>query len=359
MSKKVIIMMVAVFSLLAVPAMVSFESEDLSADGVTLIDSRGVTLNLSEPATHVASFGAFCTNTLISIGKLDSAAVLDAGSKYSSSGIEEVKDYSDDMFVTVSGANKDQVLQKMQALYAEGKWDKGKDVIIGYGYASYMGEGNLWNILEADGFKVFACYPSSYDGIVDVVLAIEKITGTDNTASENMKYVKTYISETLEDKGITTKVTCIYVSFSSGILKLANTGSVTADFIEYAGGDNIAEDSAKTSPTYSSDIGAVKLMKPQFVLLDGYYVGTAQDFADELDDSSIGVLKMEKDWNTYCPKASEGLWNVACLLYPEIFEGDIPVMRSQEPDNTWVYAGVAVTAIAAISIAAVYFVKRR
>ena len=157
-------------------------AEDGSADstGIIITDSRGVITNLTEPAVHVASFGAFATNTLVDIGMLDKAVIFDASSEFNKSAIPEMQGMPADRFVTVSSSNKDMVVQTMLDLVDDGKWNKSSDVVLGYGY-SYLN--TVWVILEDYNFKVVTFYPNSYDGIVQVVEDIENMTGANHSAS--------------------------------------------------------------------------------------------------------------------------------------------------------------------------------
>ncbi|HRR66331.1 MAG TPA: hypothetical protein P5063_01635, partial [Methanomassiliicoccales archaeon] len=133
---------------------------------ISVTDSRGEVTNLTGPAVHVASFGAFATNTLVDIGMIDKAVIFDAGSEFDKSGIPEMRNISEDRFVMVSSANKDMVVQRMLALVDEDRWNKSSDVVLGHGY-SYLS--SVWNALEDLGFHVVTFYPDSYDGIVQVV----------------------------------------------------------------------------------------------------------------------------------------------------------------------------------------------
>ena len=273
----------------------------------------------------MASFGAFATNTLVDIGYLEKAAIFDAGSEYNKSAIPEMMGMPLNKFITVSAANKDAVIQTMLDLVDNSTWNKTTDVILGYGYNSYS---TMWSDLEGFGFNVVTFYPNSYLGVVQVVRDIETIVGADHNVSSQMVYVKTYISETLSNAGIDEtpeKVTALYASYSSNTLKLGNNGSVTVDFINFAGGINVAEDPIKASPTYAVDFSAILQLNPDIVLLDGYYTGTADDFSTLIGNLTMPVYKLSKSWNSYCPDAGIGLWTIACLFYPEQFSGEMPV----------------------------------
>lgn len=351
--------MVLAMLMVAVPLTVQGDAADDAAISIT--DSRGVTTNLTAPAAHVASFGAFATNTLVDIGMLDKVAIFDSGSAFNKSAIPEMVNVSADHFVTVSSSNKDMVVQTMLDLVDDGKWNKSGDVVLGYGY-SYLS--SLWSTLEGYGFRVITFYPNSYDGIVQVVRDIETVTGADHEVSDHMNFVKEYIADTLQEEGIVNesqKAKALYVSYSNNVMWLANNGSVTADFITFAGGVNVAENPDKDPIRYSTDLTAILQLDPDFVLLDGYYPGTAEEFKASISNDDMTVYKLNKSWNSYCPDATEGLWAVACLFYPDHFEGELPVDQGDGDDgagNTMVYAIVGI-AIVVVAIAAVFLLRRK
>ncbi len=332
---------------------------EMEGNEISITDSRGVTTNLTQPANHVASLGAFATNTLVDIGYLDAAVIFDTYSEYNESSIPEMMGMPADMFIKVSSSNKDAVIQTMLDLVDTGTWNKTTDVIFGYGYGSYS---VMWSELEGYGFHVISFYPNSYDGIVQVVEDIETVMGANHSISQQMTFVKTYIADTLSDEGIDEPdefVTALYASYSGGNLKLGNTNSVTVDFINYAGGVNVAENANKTTPTYAVDFSAILQLNPEIVLLDGYYDGTAGNFSALIDNDDIEVYKLNKSWNSYCPDAMVGLWTVACLFYPDIFEGDIPVEGVVDDGNEGEYTTIIAVIGICIVLVAVAFVLLR
>ncbi|HOO04831.1 MAG TPA: hypothetical protein PLJ11_08935, partial [Methanomassiliicoccales archaeon] len=97
------------------------------------------------------------------------------------------------------------------------------------------------------------------------------------------------------------------------------------------------------------------------VLLDGYYPGTAEEFKRWIGSDDITVYKLNKSWNSYCPDATEGLWAVACLFYPEYFEGELPVEEGEAADDGWnmmIYGAIGI-AVVAVAVAAVLLTRRR
>ncbi len=99
------------------------------------------------------------------------------------------------------------------------------------------------------------------------------------------------------------------------------------------------------------------------MLLDGYYAGTAEDFKDSIGDDDMNVYKLNKSWNSYCPDATEGLWAVACLFYPDYFQGEVPIdvedtQDDDAGDNTMIYVVVGI-AVMVVAIAAVFLMRRK
>ena len=359
LSKTVAMLMVLALVATALP--VSAQSDRAVEGPITITDSRGVITNLTQPAAHVASFGAFATNTLIDVGELDKAVIFDAGSEFNKSSIPEMAGIPLDKFITVSSANKDAVVQRMLELADLGTWNKTTDVIFGYGYDSYSA---MWSELESYGFHVITFYPHSYDGIVQVVEDIESVAGSNHSVSQRMTYVKEFISDELSEAGIDQAnefVKALYVSYSGNELKIGNNGSVTVDFINYAGGVNVGRDANKTSPTYSVDPTAIIQLNPDIVLLDGYYSGTADDFKAQaqITDSGIEVFKLNKSWNSYCPDAMVGLWTIACLFYPNVFEGDIPSQGNADGNGGIDTMMIAIVGIAIVLLATVLILAMR
>jgi hypothetical protein len=109
-------------------------------------------------------------------------------------------------------------------------------------------------------------------------------------------------------------------------------------------------------PTYAVDLTAIVQLSPDFVLLDGYFTGSAEDFSALLGDDSIHVFKMNKTWNSYCPDATVGLWTVASLFYPQYFDGEVPLEPSDDggDDNTMLYLAVGAVVVLVVVVAVVF-----
>lgn len=358
-----LVAIMAMFVLMTAGIPIMAEATTYGVEGaISITDSRDVTTNLSQPATHVAAFSAYITNTLVDIGNLSNAVIFDYYSSYSQSGIVEVQNHSSDLFINVNTANSDMVVQRMLGLVDNGTWNKTNDVIFGSGY-SYLS--SVWTELEDEGFKVITFYPKTYDDIVQVVGDIETVLGANHSVSDQMGYVKTFINEVLTENEVlnsTDKVKVVYVSWSSGNFKLGNNGSVTTDFINITGGINVAEDPSKATPSYTADATAILQMDPDFVLLDGNYPNTADYFSsDVLLNSEISVYKLNKSMNSYCPDAMTGLWTMACLFYPDHFNGTIPVEEADDAgdgNDIIIYAGIGIIVII-VAVALVLITKRR
>ena len=52
-----------------------------------------------------------------------------------------------------------------------------------------------------------------------------------------------------------------------------------------------------------------------------------------------------------------GVWTMACAMYPDIFEGDVPTIPSEESD-TLLYVAAVVVVVAIIAVIAVIFMRK-
>ena len=142
------------------------------------------------------------------------------------------------------------------------------------------------------------------------------------------------VSDALDSSGIDTapeKVRAVYVSYSGDVLYIGNFGSLATDMIGLAGGTNVGMDVNRSEVRYSADFSTISALQPELVLLDGYYSGTSEEFSALINDTNITVFKLNKTWTSYCPDVTDGVWAVACEMYPSLFEGATPLNMSYGP----------------------------
>ena len=88
---------------------------------------------------------------------------------------------------------------------------------------------------------------------------------------------------------------------------------------------------------------------------------TVYDFRTEYlgGDTQRKVVQLKSEWNNYGPDAMDGLMVVAQSMYPDIF-GEYVVDEGGSPgdNNTLLYVGAAVAAIAIIAVAYILLMRR-
>lgn len=286
-----------------------------SSGAVTITDSTGKTITLDEPAGKVATLGYGFTISVIDLGFKDKIVAYDNSSTYASSNNEKVKDMDVINVGSAFSSNKDAIVAKMIQAVNDSIFDKNKDVIILNNYSGTISPGSTRDMLEGEGFKV-ACYGgSSYDDVLFIVRSISDIVGGDkDNVIGHMEEVKTTVSDKTKDIADLDKRGAMYVAVYSGNITISNTG-IAASMIEMAGGKNLGNNGASTS-THVESASYILQANPHVVFLDGNYAGSAEDFQnDVLKTTAVKVVKLEKDWNNFCPSVTYGLEAVYAELY--------------------------------------------
>ena len=363
---------------LAATAVLIIPIDDSSAaDAITVTDGRGTSVKFDEVASHVVTCGKGPTATVIQLGQLDKIVVCDS---YSKNGTEEV--FNDlktriaegkvkaDGNVYSSGldAFKTNVIAAADTEKG-GTFDKDKDVIILT--ASAANNTSLNTYFSTAGFKKILIWDSitEYDQIIDFATAVSKVlTGSVSDKVKSMELVEKTISDKLTEKGVAEadKMKSIYIRVSSSNLALGNTGSLTTSMIDAAGGKNLGKDSEKASPTYTISASVLTTMRSDngtdkiVVFLDTTVTDEKlTEIQNAMGTTNTTYVKLNGLWNNYSIDSKDGVWTMACALYPDYFEGDVPEVKAEGNNNIVLYAavggGVAVVAL----IAAVFLMRRR
>ena len=363
---------------LAMTAVLIIPMDDSSAaDKITVTDGRGNSVTFDEVAAHVVTCGKGPTATVIQLGQLDKIVVCDS---YSKNGTEEV--FNDlktriaegkvkaDGNVYSSGldAFKTNVIAAADTEKG-GTFDKEKDVIILT--ASAANNTSLNTYFSTAGFKKILIWDSitEYDQIIDFATAVSKVlTGSVSDKVKSMELVEKTISDKLTEKGVAEadKTKSIYIRVSSSNLALGNTGSLTTSMIDAAGGKNLGKDSEKASPTYTISASVLTTMRSDngtdkiVVFLDTTVTDEKlTEIQNAMGTTNTTYVKLNGLWNNYSIDSKDGVWTMACALYPDYFEGDVPEVKAEGNNNIVLYAavggGVAVVAL----IAAVFLMRRR
>ncbi len=362
---------------LAVTAVLIIPIDDSSADDtITVTDGRGTTVTFSDVAAHVVTCGKGPTATVIQLGQLDKIVVCDS---YSKNGTEDVfKDLKTriadgkikaDGNVYSSGlaAFKTNVIAAADTEKG-GTFDKEKDVIILT--ASAANNTSLNTYFSEAGFKKILIWDSitEYGQIIDFATAVSKVlTGSVSDSVKSMELVKKTISDRLTEKSIADadKTKSIYVRVSSSNLALGNTGSLTTSMIDAAGGKNLGKDAGKASPTYTISASELTTMRSAngtdkiVVFLDTTVTDEKlTEIQGAMGTENTTYVKLDGLWNNYSIDSKNGVWTMACALYPDYFEGDVPEVKSGGNDNIVLYAAVGGAAAVIILVAAFVLMRR-
>ena len=370
---------VAFVSMMALAAIVIIPAGgDSSADdSFTVKDGRGTEVTFDKPVEHIVTCGKGPTATVIQLGQLDKLVVCDS---YSKNGTEKVfeplKKKIEDGSVKADGnvyssglaAFKTNVIDAADTAKG-GKFVKESDVIVLT--ASVANNNALKEYFAGEGFKKILVWDSitEYDQIIDFAKAVSmSLTGEVTNEVKSMELVKKTISDKLEAEHITTvekKVKSVYIRISSGNYALGNTNSLTTSMIDAAGGNNIAFDNAKAKPTYTVSPAELTEMRSAnegkiIVFLDNT---VNEDKQSELKNTIMGsenttYVILDGLWNNYSIDSKDGVWTMACAMYPDYFSGDVPTVKDTEEKNIFLYAVIGGAVAVVVLVAAVFLMRR-
>ncbi|HKM13579.1 MAG TPA: ABC transporter substrate-binding protein [Candidatus Methanomethylophilaceae archaeon] len=301
--------------------LILLDSDESSADTpITVTDSTGATLTLDGPANKVATLGYGFTLSVIELGGKDKIVAYDLYSKDVVNEHGIVGENIGSAYPTA--ANIENIEASMIQLSSKGNFDKSTDVVIINNYFGTLADDGTKSKLESHGFKVLCFGANTYDEVVTIVESIAKVIGkesSDNAIKMNAARDNAYNAG--KDIADGDKVTAMYVNDYSGTLRIYNSGIATS-MIELAGGKNIGFNGNTSVNYYSAEASTILQLNPDVIFLDGNHPLTAKGFQDNvLRTNAIKVIKMEKDWNNYCPSASDGLLVVSAAMLDD-YEDD-------------------------------------
>ncbi len=371
---------VAFVSMMALAAIIIIPAGgDSSADdSFTVKDGRGTEVTFDKPVEHIVTCGKGPTATVIQLGQLDKLVVCDS---YSKNGTEKVFEplkkkieggsVKADGNVYSSGlaAFKTNVIDSAD-VEKDGKFVKESDVIILT--ASVANNNSLKTYFADAGFKKILVWDSitEYDQIIDFAKAVSMVlTGKVANEVKSMELVKKTIGDKLEAEQITTaekKTKSIYIRISSGNYALGNAESLTTSMIAAAGGNNIAFDDEKAKPTYTVSPAELTQMRSDYdgkivVFLD---TTVTEDKQAELKNTIMGsenttYVILDGLWNNYSIDSKDGVWTMACAMYPDYFSGDVPTVKDADEKNIVLYMVIGCAAGVVLLVAAVILMRRK
>lgn len=355
---------IAMFVIAAIACITSDSDADTT---IRVKDGLGTEIALSSPASHVMTLGKGTTATVIQLDCLDKIVVCDSYSLGSESVFKDLKQRVSDkkIFADGNGFSK-QAEYRTNAIDAAdtakgGVFDKEKDVIVITLSQSYA-TGFVSDLRDL-GFKNIMVWYSidSYDQLVDFAKNISKaLTGEVKGIVNQMENVPKVISDTLREKGITDdkKTRSFFVTYSGSAYKVGNTGSVAVSMIQAAGGKVTTIDDSKAKPTYETSIP--ELAEPGIVVFEDYSIAENPERADKIASwvgDSAKKVGLQSLWNNYSIDSMNGVWTMACAMYPDYFHGDVPEVKGGST-NPALYIGIGVAAVAVIGVGMFFFLRK-
>jgi ABC-type Fe3+-hydroxamate transport system substrate-binding protein len=340
----------AAMMMVAVPF---FSSESTEAETISVTDPYGNTAEFDAPVNKIVTLGFGLTLTVIDAGCKDKILAVDKYSVYAYNKNSKVKDLTANPIGSVYASDADLVVANMIQFRNIGLFNPATDVIVMNFSSAAVAPGGLVDQLQEEGF-ITLCYGSSsytYDSVVKAVSDVVRLVGGNASIAERMVDVKASVSARGADLAEDEKPKAMYVSDSSGTIRVYNTG-VAADMILLANGMNVGNNGSGAS--HVEEVSFILQAAPDVIFMDGNYPLTEEQFKEKLGTDSIKVVKLEKEWNSYGPSTADGLEAISEALY-----GPMPEGGSILGDLSITTVAVAGGAVIVVIIVAAFFLSRR
>ena len=360
------IMVVAVFLAVSALFFVPSDGSDAASPVIEVKDGLGNEFTFDGPVEHVMTIGKGITATVIDIGQIDKIVVCDSYSKTDSDPLfDPLRTLIDEGKVAAGGniysSGKAQLQNDMinAADPETGVFDKEKDVVFIIVSVSYGGD--TVQYLKDKGFKnIMQWYDiKDYSEVIGFAETLSKVcTGSVAPEVEQMSYVQDKISDGLASLE-TERTKAFYVTYSGNAFKVGNTGSLATSMIVSAGGDAITIDPSKSGTTYETNLTELVGNNPGVIIFVDSKVANDASQMENLR-KNVGdaqLVPLQAIWNNYCIQSMNGVWTMACAMYPDIFEGEVPTIPSEESD-TLLYVAAVVVVVAIIAVIAVIFMRK-
>ncbi|MBR4245044.1 MAG: ABC transporter substrate-binding protein [Candidatus Methanomethylophilaceae archaeon] len=329
-------MKVGIALLMAAVLLVSAVSLDDQSDASSIIvtDGIGNTLTLDHPVDRIITVGTGITATVIGIGSLTKISVCD---NYAYNNKDPIFDGLRELVAegkVLAGGNIyssgiDQL--KKDIIYVadpeSGNFDRENDVVVVTGSETYRN--NIVPYLKENKFRNIMQWSdiTEYDDIIGFAETVSMVcSGKVVKAVDDMRFVTEYVEDTLEREKPVQK-DAFYVTFSANVFKVGNKGSLATSMIIEAGGNAFTVDPSQKASTYEANITDLVSKHPGCLVFVDNSIVSDQDKLKMLTaqvGDSAKLVPLQSIWNNYTLKSSEGLWTMACAMYPDLFEGDVP-----------------------------------
>lgn len=321
-----------VATLLIMSAVLPAEVSD--GAGITVIDGVGTIITLDGPADRIITVGTGVTATVIGVGALDKISVCDSYAYVNTDPVfDGLRALVDEGKILAGGniysSGIDQL--KKDIIYVSdpetGNFDTDKDVIVVTGSETYRN--NIVPYLKENGFRNIMQWSdiTEYTDIIGFAKTISAVcNGMTVKPVEDMEYTTNYVKDRLQEERPVPK-DAFYVTFSANVFKVGNKGSLANSMIIAAGGNSITMDPSQSASTYETNLTELVSEHPGCIVFVDNSIVSDRDKLSTLE-AKIGdravIVPLQSIWNNYTLKSAEGLWTMACAMYPDIFKGDVP-----------------------------------
>lgn len=356
--------------LVAGAASVMLTDESDADDGYDVEDGIGNKVHFDHPIDKIVTIGKGPTSIALNLGYLDSIVVCD---KYSYSASEaifgDLKKYVDEGKITAGGSTYSSGLEQLESEVVAaadpktGSFDKETDALIITGTESAVN--TLITYFKDLGFqKILGWYSAEeYDDIIGCAEAMSMVLkGSIDDSVDQMSYTVDKIADTLKSEGVEAR-DAFYITYSSSNWKVGNTGSLANSMILVAGGNSVTMDSTVSTSTYTANPTQIieKYGVDTIVFIDNSIAGNAERLSElrTMVGSSVKLVPLESLWNNYSIESIKGVWTMACAMYPDYFEGDVPeVPEDDDGGNLLIYVAAGIVVIVAVVGIAVFMIRR-
>ncbi len=347
-------------------AVVFSDSSDADTS-IKVTDGKGNEFTFDYVPDHIATIGVGITVTAVQLGALDKIVVADNYSNMNTSDI--LKDFRQKVIEGTITANGNIYPSGLSDLKSDlinaadtekgGHFDKEKDVIFITGSDTYLK--NIVPALSNLGFKKILQWNSitEYPDIISFVKTISLVTlGSEHKIVKQMSDLTGYISDKL---GVREKAEAFYVTYSGNTYKVGNTGSLANSMIIAAGGRSVTTDSSQSASTYEANLTQLVEKHPNAIIFIDNSIWSNESYFDHVKTqvgSNVTLVKLDSMWNNFSTESMNGVWTMACALYPDLFSGDVPYADGDSQDNTALYFGAGIVAVVIILAAGAVFMRK-
>ncbi|MBO4502947.1 MAG: hypothetical protein J5707_04795 [Candidatus Methanomethylophilus sp.] len=340
------------------------DCSDATAE-VTVVDGYGKVFTFTDEPSHVVTIGKGITATVIQLGGIHKIVVADSYSRTDNNSIFDPLRTQIDSGKTVANGNiyGGSTALTTDIVYAADNhlFDRESDPVFITGGNSYIQP--IVESLVNNGFKKVMAWNdiTEYSDIPDFVSTISKILdGTESDLVTQMRHTSDVIEAGI--LGHTVRE-AFYVTYSGGVFKVGNTNSLANSMISAAGGLSVTTDDSKAKPTYEANITTLVIEHPDAIIFIDNSINSNEAQLNSLKsaigtDSYDRVVPLNPLWNNYSVESMNGIWTMACAMYPDLFSGDVPGIDKSTQDNIVVYFSVSSIAALAICVGGVVFLRR-